>query len=474
MKKNNIILSDCFPFRGSGDRVNFDKFIKGIYGGNVSAAKLDSLYNGVIGNSMPRPNSIEINQMSANILGAYRSNKIYINRQIVSDSLLGQESCFILLLALLHEYGHFLDEHLNGPPSGGGGNTNDEKGKAFAERFIRYSAADLFNNPSFEFADFKATDDRGNEYVRTAKISSLGYEQRMGIFSFFEYSEYIANGDLELPDGETISNAEFFSLDAHKDLTREGARLASLAILNNPSVDELWLEAYSVWQDDNAGGLIQLYKSHYGENQYWHSMYSGQAYAGQPLSTNLKNEGVKEKIIGQAKEWYEEAIKKKATNMLKSLLNLGRLCHMVQDSYCLSHCWRRYTKDTYIGQVLSGMNAITSAENDNIWNFQDYRKQDTNFHKYADESKQRKGTPQEKLTIGYESAKKATKEIMEMYSANKPWSTLKSHLNDKVYKIHLGRENKAGSGCHPLFLKSLDDRTGEVKNYLWELSREHS
>jgi hypothetical protein len=366
---------------------------------------------------------------------------------------------------------------LNGPPSGG--DPNDEKGKAFAERFIRYSAADLFNKPSFEFADFKATDDRGNEYVRTAKISSLSCEQRKGIFSFFEYSEYTANGDLELPGGEIISNAEFFFPKVHMELTEKAAWDAGL---NLSPASNLLLKMGSIWPDYPLSAHLVLYavipiqvrivlaaiaadigtslfNSHLGENQHWHSMCPSN-----PISSTinpspvLTNEKVKDNIIKQAEDWYSKAIGNRR-NSIVSLLNLGRLCHMIQDSYSMSHCWRRYIGDTNTLPLLLGMNGIDDGK---IWTFQGYEEQDRNFHGCADKSTQEDRTqnaPTELPTIGYASAKEATKKIIKMYADGnngKPWSALKNYLSDEVYAIHPDREGKDSGECHPLFLKGLD------------------
>jgi hypothetical protein len=142
-------------------------------------------------------------------------------------------------------------------------------------------------------------------------------------------------------------------------------------------------------------------------------MDSGQTYAGMSLSTNLKNEGVKKKIIGQAYEWYKNAIDKETSNKGESLLNLGRLCHMIQDSYCMSHCWRRYIGDTNtLFPLLSGVDAIIDPrQSGNIWTFQNYGIQDGSFHKCADKPEQKSGTTT-RTTIGYKSAENTTKEII--------------------------------------------------------------
>jgi hypothetical protein len=58
---------------------------------------------------------------------------------------------------------------------------------------------------------------------------------------------------------------------------------------------------------------------------------------------------VKKDITDQAIGWYSMAIESKKTK--EEIRALGQLCHMIQDSYCLSHCWRRYEGDENISSL---------------------------------------------------------------------------------------------------------------------------
>jgi len=461
-------LSENFPYRKNGEREKFNRFVKGIYGKDA-CANLDWLHHAIISNNLPRPSLIRIEAMRDNVLGAYKDNVIYINQRLATNSLHNQKTCFILLLVLLHEYGHFLDGILRERAGlRGGSSEEDDKGKAFAERFMKFSAADLFNKPSFEFADLKVPDAEGRKQEFMAKISGLDYKRRMGIFSFFEYSEYIANGDLELPEGETVNDVEFFSLEAHKELTKVYAEKLGIPFYEP-------LRGGCIWQDRGIIDPVTLYNSHYGKDQHWHSMC--------PKSDErLKNYIVRETIIDQAAKWYSEAIRNRFEST--RLFALGKLCHMVQDSYSLSHCWRRYAGDHDIEELLlslatSEIKEINEEENGKIWTFQDYGNQDGNYHECADKSEQ-KGIQ----TIGYISAEKATEKIMEIYRDRGGCDSLETYLRNKVYVMYPGRAGEFSGESHPMFLSR--EENGFIRNFplsdysiskaesgLWKLSEKY-
>jgi len=474
-------LSDNFPYSKNGEREKFNRFMKGIYGKDA-CVNLDWLHHAIISNNIPRPNLIRIDVMKDNVLGAYKDNVIYINQRLATNSLHNQETCFILLLVLLHEYGHFLDGILRERAGLRGSNSEEgEKGKAFTEKFMKSSAADLFNKPSFEFADLKVSDAEGRKQEFMAKISDLDYERRMGIFCFFEYSEYATNGDLELLGGETVNDVEFFKLAVHIELTKEGAKAASIPFNFSLWHGCIWPDVPFLINSSNFSHAppnidvfniiiapfalaIKSYNSHLGGNQHWHSMC--------PKSDEgLKNYIVKKTIIDQAEEWYSEAIRKR--DEYGGYFALGKLCHMVQDSYCLAHCWRRYVGDQNIEQVLlSGIKGINIGDDDKIWTFQDFRVQSSHNHGYADE--RYADVPKKEITIiGYESAKEATKKIMQLYKNESKFDILKSYLNEKVYVIHPDREDEQSGDTHPLFSKENELDDSEVKKGLIYLSNKY-
>jgi hypothetical protein len=182
--------------------------------------------------------------------------------------------------------------------------------------------------------------------------------------------------------------------------------------------------------------------------------------------TNAK---IKNTILKQAESWYSEAIKNKKENKIKeSLFALGKLCHMVQDSFVLSHSWRRYIGD----EEFIKENKIEKEDNGKIWTFQDYELQDGNYHALADCPTQKHNSQ----TIGYKSAENATKEIMARYARNLAWherysaiTPLKDYL-DKIYEICGSKKDSPSGGSHPWFKKNNLFSREQVQDFLTKLS----
>jgi hypothetical protein len=172
-------LGKNFPFKGSEKELA--GFMASIYGDDA-CKDLGWLREALSSNSPPRP-EIKIDAMEKeNSLGSHEGETICLNQRLVLDavSLRDPKDGFILLVAMLIEYGHFLSHVLHdkaGKPIGDSKNA----GRAFAYRFMECSEAGLFN-ADFEFADFTAPDSKGGKQKFTAKVSGLGREQREMIF----------------------------------------------------------------------------------------------------------------------------------------------------------------------------------------------------------------------------------------------------------------------------------------------------
>lgn len=179
--------------------------------------------------------------------------------------------------------------------------------------------------------------------------------------------------------------------EVHETITAHAydAEIAALKADKKLVQNEDWLKSFksglkkgSYWQD-LPEGLLKLnevvdavkdgkvtekirasetYKSHFGEKQYWHSM-------APPGKTA---EQIVELIIKDADFWYDEADKARKDNPELSGNYLGRVLHMVEDSFTTSH-----TERTATGEI-SG--------------FQDYSAQDPDKHHIADVPKE--GNPE--------------------------------------------------------------------------------
>jgi len=458
-------LNENFP--GKDDEKEFIKFLKKIYDEDV-CKKLDPL---------PVPKSIRTSIMEANKLGAYKDKKIYINHRLALDALRSPSARFILLLTMLHEYGHFLDDVLHEQA----GDSEGEEGKIFASEFME----NLFDK-DFKFVDLVSLDQNEKDQIFSLEISDLSYEKRKEIMCLFEYGENLGNGRLRLPNGDTIDDVEFsgmrrkggnFVNATHQKLTRMGAESSDIEFTEELENGSIWPDFPSEKPLDvrrpyamivltdflyHPGESDIVYKSHFGENQHWHSMC--------PNLKNVPTNGkVREIILNQCEKWYSKAWEFKQENKLDySLMELGKLCHMLQDSFVLAHCWRRYIGDEkYIDEA-----KIEKEDNGRIWTFQDYAAQDGGYHGYADSPIQFG----EVETIGYKSAQKATKDIMFIFSNNLKWNERYSSLDSpqnylsKVYELCEGRENLPSGGSHPWFKKENDLPLSQLRELLVKLS----
>jgi len=457
-------LKEHFP--GKDDEKEFIKFLKKIYDEDV-CKKLDPL---------PIPESIRTGIMEANKLGAYKDKKIYINHRLALDALRDPSARFTLLLTMLHEYGHFLDDVLHEQA----GDSEGEEGKIFASEFME----NLFEK-DFKFAELSAPDQNEEEQIFPLEISDLSYERKKEIMCIFEYGEDLENGSLKLPNGDVIDDVEFsgmtkkgsnFANATHQKLTETGAKSSGIKfteelengsiwpdfpserplMVNRPYAILVLSEAYSTSETDI------VYKSHFGENQHWHSMCP-------KLKKVPTNNEVRDIILKQCKDWYSNAWEYRQKKRFDySLMELGKLCHMLQDSFVLAHCWRRYIGD----EKFINEGKIEKEDNGRIWTFQDYAAQDGGYHGYADSPTQLGGVQ----TIGYKSAERATEQIMLRFNKNLQWhekySSLDSPQNylSDVYKLCDGRENEPSGGSHPWFEKHTDLSISQLQELLAKLS----
>jgi hypothetical protein len=471
-------LKENFPYQN--DEKEFIKFLKRIFDENI-CKKLCPL---------PIPESIRTGIMEANKMGAYKDKKIYINHRLALDSLRDSTARFTLLITMLHEYGHFLDDVLH-EQAGIAGDSEGEEGKNFACKFLEYSPADLLNK-NFKFADLSAPDQNGEDQVFSLEISDLSYERRKEILCLFEYGEDLENGSLKLSNGDTVDDVEFFGSGirgtankgdnfasaTHQKLTKAGAEHSGIKFTQELEYGSIWPDfpserplainrGYAILVLSEARSVSEtdlVYKSHFGENQHWHSMCP-------KLKKFPTNSEVRSIILKQCEEWYSRAWDYRQKKRYDySLMELGKLCHMLQDSFVLAHCWRRYVGD----EKFIDEDKIEKEDHGKIWTFQDYAVQDGNYHGYADSPTQTGGVE----TIGYKSAERATEQIMLRFNKNLKWhekySALSSPQNylSGVYELCSGRGDWLSGGSHPWFEKYSDLSLSQLQDRLTKLSVE--
>jgi hypothetical protein len=201
----------------------------------------------------------------------------------------------------------------------------------------------------------------------------------------------------------------------------------------------------------------ETYRSHFGDLQNWHSMCPKES------GVRLKNSQVKEKILGHLQGWYTEAMA--CGNQRRGLFHIGKMMHTLQDSYCLSHCWRRFVNDR------ADETPIAKENEWKIWSFQSYDLQDSDAHGVADKAAlpiKEKTVP----TVGYEKARAASKYLLSAYKKNSPWSVIHEWLDKEVYSIYPGREKEEAGLSHPWFRKESAYSSEWVEAQLTKLSKE--
>jgi hypothetical protein len=170
-------LNKNFPFRDSEEELS--GLMRYIYGDDA-CEDLDWFFKAAADGSLPRP-EIKIEAMEdEGMLGDHDGESICINQRLVLDALRNSNSCFVLFVAMLVEYGHFLGQVLR-DKSGDSSEGPKLAGRDFAYRFMEYSEADLFSS-DFEFADFSSSDAKGKEQTFTMKVSGMSQEQKKKVF----------------------------------------------------------------------------------------------------------------------------------------------------------------------------------------------------------------------------------------------------------------------------------------------------
>lgn len=241
------------------------------------------------------------------------------------------------------------------------------------------------------------------------------------------------DANLENVNSDTFSNNSFkvaygitlLGGKVHESITKEAAKQAGVDYTDALERGIRWNDAPSnnpeklhyfgltpKWGDINKPGTI-TYESHKGSMQIVHSMMPDDGTGRVPT-----NGEVRDKIITQEVEWFEQA---RSTN---NQVYLGKLLHVVQDAYVLSHVQR--------------------DENDKVKGFQDYNEQDHGAHS-IDEMRQVKtvteiaGIQRQVLQNWQEvpgtlKAVDASKYIMELYNdPSKTSKDLADYLGNKVY-----------------------------------------
>lgn len=472
---------------------------------DIPATVSSSLYSDLREKKVSEPQYQIINSLNVQQLGAYRENVIYLNRQLVVDANAHPNSRWLLLMAMVHEAGHYLDDLIRNKYSTLQGDTCGEEGAAFARCFMTQDNLRLFDI-DFSYANIECKSNAENGYSTelVLGISGLGGEARARLF--WQYSQATGSESGTITDASGASvDVEFWSITGkggvHEEITKKAAIAAAYKvpdpIMDGDVVlsaefqfhkDEYCWDAHlyqgCAWPDvpyesdqnaatTNYKNMLAMaaahsllgwhwhgnlaYKSHYGEYQHWHSMCPSSG------ETPKTNKDVKSEIITTFKNWYALAIESRDQGLPgNGLVNIGKILHTVQDSYCHSHCWRRYVGDDNIDEFWSNFHKkiddngvagmpIESAHHGTIWLFQGYTNQQASLlddlHKLADQS----------YSLGYDRALQASTHILSLYKNGSTWEQVLEYLENVVYQIHPSRVNSFAGESHPWFKKRLTE-----------------
>ncbi len=224
----------------------------------------------------------------------------------------------------------------------------------------------------------------------------------------------------------------------HESITKEAAKLAKVPYTTALEKGVEWPDVPSTKPGEtNYPGLINgdLHKkgtitnnSHYGQNQFWHSMTP---------PGDFKNGDVLDKIVHQAVQWYEQAQKE------KNIFHVGKILHIVQDSYSEAHTIR--SKD---GKIVT---------------FQSYDKQDPNKHEKADVIP-RWGTWRD--VPGAISALQASTKILELYKSEASSKALEDYLRNQVFPFENGlTKNQPAGGTNPKYAPTIAENITNQNHY---------
>jgi hypothetical protein len=404
--------------------------LRGIFGKNIKHTSIKRFMDDLLNGKVSLPNWKSIN-LSESTLGFFNKDTIYLNEQLILDSEKDPKKAWLLFRVMIEEIGHYVEDLLRNRYDKLGGDAPGDEGKIFAADFIKFN--DLLNK-SFDFAKFKVinNDSLVREFTTKVLKDNPNREEKAKDILFVE-DNYDDHGYVTLKNGEKLY-VEFFKIRGggaiHEQITKNAAK--AVGVTYDYRLDEgcAWPDVpcdtdkvetcyYKTWRNLEKKGTL-AYESHNGSKQYWHSM----APIGQ--NTNLE---VKQLIISQAKSWFVDSLNSVGED---ALFHIGKILHMVQDSYSLSHVQRDAEK--------------------RILQFQGYDVQDAHKHGEAD----KEGSSKEAAN-----ALEASILILTIYKKNRDeWKdaimaikVLDDILNENIYVIADGREDVIAGGSLDAYKK---------------------
>ncbi|MDO8988591.1 MAG: phage baseplate assembly protein V, partial [Sideroxyarcus sp.] len=414
------------------DRSEFDDGIWAIFGDDIKQEMIDQLWRDFQDGTFPQPKYEFVDTMPDKSFGYYRDGTIYLLESLIIQGKDSPEKRWQLFLVMAEEFGHHIDHVHRNHYSSLGGDAPGDEGTFFAADCVHFHELldKDFAYATFEFAQKNVASSAKsiNYHVSTSEVSRSTRLQY--ILDIDEPDD--DHGTVTLRNGQVV-DVEFYTIRgagaAHEQITKNAAKAVKLPYDNRldegcawpdvPCADEDSVEtSYTkAWREINKEGTL-AFRSHHGDLQYYHCMCP---------TGNPTNRQVLESIISKAGAWYDRGLAFSSGSDFKGkgLFHLGKLCHMMQDSFSRSHTWR----DEKTNQVKT---------------FQDYNKQDPKKHSTADSYE----------SPGMTDAFNATKRLMNFFKDRKPFKPeVERYLREEVFPFQPGVIDLPAGGTRPEYAK---------------------
>ena len=371
--------------------------------------------------------------------GAFHdSGCIYINEDFILSAEDSPQNAWTLFRVMIEEIGHYVDYLLRNKYDTLHGDAKGDEGTRFANAYIYYNK---LLQRDFHFANFHMQTDTGEiKSFRPQILKHAPTEEEKAKTLLYTEDASDDHAAVMLNNGKQIVG-EFFKIRGggaiHENLTLKAAKAVNIvydyrldegcAWPDVPCENENSIETcyFNTWRNLNKPGTL-AYESHHGSKQYWHSM----APTGEHT-----NQEVIETIIEQVKIWFQMAVERgegdggfwnKTGD--DGLFHIGKILHMVQDSFSPSH--------------------ISRNNSNEIMQIQGYNLQDARKH----------GKPDKQGDSPYaNSALQYSKKVLTLYKVIKAYDSslqvsniylplLEDLLRDEIYMIQSDRKEVLAGG----------------------------
>ena len=316
------------------------------FGDEIPASAIEKLCTDLAKGSFKPPKYEFRKDLNDDTYGYYKNGIITLSVKLIKSAYDDGKKRWFLLLVMLEEFGHHLDYVLRNVYSNIGGDAKGDEGTRFAADFLWFNEL-LDKNFMYATFHFERKDRQGPTAQRkvayTIEANEVNREERAKHLLYVE-DRRADQGVVRMKDGTSVV-VEFYKIRGngavHEDITKSAAEKAGVPYDNALDEGCAWPDVpcdtnkvetcyYKTYKEYKKTGTLSC-RSHYGDLQYWHSM----APTG-----NWTNQEVLEKIIAQAKEWYEAALQQ------NQIFHIGKILHTVQDSYSRSHVVRVQEDET--------------------------------------------------------------------------------------------------------------------------------